>query len=44
MQLHAEIKGRALYHQILSFDQTDKKYQRLDDLYDVESGNLASLV
>lgn len=41
--LNAEMKGRVLYHQILSFDQMDQEYQSMDDLYQVESGNQAVL-
>ena len=41
--LNTEMKERALYHQILSFDQTDREYHSMDDLYQVESGNQAVL-
>ena len=41
--LNTEIKGRALYHQILSFEQIDEKDQCMQDLYQVKTGNLPQL-
>ena len=38
-----ETKGCALYHEILSFEQTDQEYQKMKDLYLIESGKLPKL-
>ena len=41
--LKVSTKGRELYHQILSFDQTDQEDPNMNDLYQVEYGNQAVL-
>lgn len=41
--LKTRMKGRALHHQILGFEQTDQNYQNVEDLYPLDSGYSSAL-
>ena len=41
--LGSELKGRALYSQLTSFEETDREYQDFEDLHKLDSGHLPAL-